>query len=218
MTRSVAVLAGNRTAQAQAELIAADLTVLGFAVDPVLEPALKRQQAARLERAHKVVLVWSRAARGTPALRAAARRARASGKLVCVAVDAAPPPVGSRAVALPRDRAAWRRILLTKANTKAQPEPKLARPALRPRRARPQVECTPAPQVTVAAAPGKALASRRSGGVFAVGVLTALALVMLAAGRETYVRDAAFAARVDAMMRTVQMRAADFVGAIARGG
>lgn len=217
MTRSVAVLAGNHTAQAQAKRVAAELAALGFAVDPVLDPALKRQQAARLERARKVVLVWSRAARGTPALRAAARRARANGKLVCVTVDAAPPPVGGRAVALPRDRAAWRRIL--NAKKKTQPTPKPVKPAPRPKRARPRAERTPSPpasQAAVAAAPKTA--PRRSSGASAIRVLTALALVTLAAGSETYVRDAGFAARVDAMMRTAQARAADFVDAIARGG
>jgi aspartokinase len=35
---------------------------------------------AQLAKARKVVVVWSRAARGTPALKAAARRAKAHGK------------------------------------------------------------------------------------------------------------------------------------------
>lgn len=86
-------------------------------------PGVKRTNA------DKIVMLWSRAAWGTPALRAAARKARATGSLVCVRLDNARPPVESgRSARLTKD-VAWRRLL----STKARP---LASPAISPARAR----------------------------------------------------------------------------------
>lgn len=99
------LLAHPRGAEAQARGVAAELKALGYEV---------RDYTPRAQRsgAHKVVLLWSRAAWGTPALRAAARQARATGSLVCVRLDRAPPPVeGAHLLPLKRSQQRWRRAL-----------------------------------------------------------------------------------------------------------
>jgi hypothetical protein len=122
MTRRI-LLAHPRGAEAQARGVAAELRELGYEVKNYA-PGAKRV------RTDKVVMLWSRAAWGTPALRAAARKARATGSLVCVRLDSAPPPVESaRSARLTKD-VAWRRLLSTKAR------PVAPAPASRPARAR----------------------------------------------------------------------------------
>lgn len=123
MTRSVAILASDAQAENQAKHAAAKLAALGFDVRRVSEKKRDRKQAAAVEQAQKLVVIWSRAARGTPALRAAARRAHETGKLVSVSVGAAPPPVSGRTIAPPRQSAAWRGVLTTKRPLPDRPTP-----------------------------------------------------------------------------------------------
>jgi hypothetical protein len=193
MPPPILVLAHAPQTQAVADRIGADLAGLGFTVDRGEQLTTRRAEAARIEAAHKVVVLWSRAARGTPALRAAVRRARAKGTLVCVALDAAPPPggVGQR---LPRSGGAWRKVLLCKrastahgaATTRAYPRPAKARREAKPRIEQPRASSkgSPAPR-------------RKSASLLAA--LMALALIVAAAATEAYARDAAFAARVQAL-------------------
>src|SRR5262249_7297687 len=121
MTRRI-LIAHPRGAETQARGVAAELRSLGYEVASYT-PGAKRTGR------DKVVMLWSRAACGTPALRAAARKARATGSLVCVRLDNAPPPVeNGRSARLTKD-VAWRRLL----STKARP---VAAPASSPTRAR----------------------------------------------------------------------------------
>jgi len=113
------LLAHAHSAAPQAQAIAAQLKALGYDVTDL---------ASRGPRTggHKVVLLWSRQAVATPALRAVARKAQASGSLVCIRLDDAPPPVDTRSVRLPRGSAparTWRRLLV------ASPRPKPAAPS-----------------------------------------------------------------------------------------
>ncbi|QGZ95957.1 hypothetical protein [Terricaulis silvestris] len=116
------LLAHPNGAATQARAVTAQLEALGYEVG-ALTPRTRRTGA------QKVVMLWSRAAWGTPALRAAARKAHAAGKLVCIRLDSAPPPVqGARGTTLKKG-VAWRRLL----NAKARPA---AVAASRPTRAR----------------------------------------------------------------------------------
>lgn len=115
MTRRI-LIAHPRGAETQAREIAAELRALGFEVGDYT-PGAKRAKA------DKVVMLWTRAAWGTPALRAAARKARATGSLVCVRLDGAPLP-GARSVRLTKD-VAWKRLL----SAKARPAAAASRPA-----------------------------------------------------------------------------------------
>lgn len=108
------LLAHAPGARAAAADVSAQLEALGYKVDAL--PMARRARAARLEEAHRLVLLWSREAARAPALRAAAKKALAQDKLTCVRLDAAAPPsaLGARAIALPKGRAAaeiWRRLL-----------------------------------------------------------------------------------------------------------
>ncbi|MGE0739884.1 MAG: hypothetical protein AB7O98_00970 [Hyphomonadaceae bacterium] len=231
MSRPVLLLTHGRLAQAQARSVASHLSQLGYAVGQ----ASARAARGSLDEAHKVVLLWSRAADRTPALRAAARRAKAEGKLVCVQVDGAVPPSDTgRAVTLPRSRQDWRRLLGPRAPKPAQTSaivarsPATTKPAPRPRRvneptrsARARVTAavaTPAsaparaPRPRLAATPPGAATPRRAAPVAKLlGGLAALALIAVAAGTEAYVRDPAFAARVNAMASDAQARASTLV-------
>ncbi len=205
----VVVLAHAPQAEAVANRVTDELSGLGFSVDRTARVATRRAQAAKIEAAHKVVLLWSRAARGTPALRAAVRRARAKGTLVCVALDAAPPPTGAgEAKRLPRGGAAWRKALTAKPRAidatplRAQPRPARARrdPKLRIEK---QFKATPLSR------------PRRRGAPVLASVL-ALALVAAAAGAEAYARDATFAARVNALAAQAQAKAAALTDDLAK--
>lgn len=126
--RSRVVLAHAASAEVEARAAAARLAALGYDVST-------QTKGAAFQRAHKVVVLWSRAAWGTPALRAVARRALAKGKLVCVPLDAAPPPVQSARGMRLTDDAAWRRLLSGKARPVAA-APVTARTRLHTARAR----------------------------------------------------------------------------------
>lgn len=185
----VLVLAHAPNAEPIAQRIKDKLSALGYAVEHGA-PATRRGQAARIEAAHKVVLLWSRAARGTPALRAAAQRARTKGTLVCVSLDAAPPPIGTSTTRLPRSNAAWRRLLgpVVTAKTAA-----VARVHARPAKARRRLSQSAAAPAPVAPA---AMPRRRNG----IGVaMMALFVLGVAIGVELYAQDGAFAARVNGL-------------------
>ncbi|MBX3430354.1 MAG: hypothetical protein KF779_12310 [Hyphomonadaceae bacterium] len=107
MTKRI-FIAHPRGAETQARGVAAQLRLLGYEVCDY-EPRGRRVGT------DKIVMLWSRAARGTPALRAAARTARATGALVCVRLDGAPPPVESAHSARLTKDVAWRRLLSSKA-------------------------------------------------------------------------------------------------------
>ena len=115
MTRRI-LIAHPRGAEKQARGVAAELRALGYEVGDYTP-------GARRAKADKVVMLWTRAAWGTPALRAAARQARTTGALVCVRLDGAPPP-GARSVRLTKD-VAWNRLLCAK----ARPAAAVSRPA-----------------------------------------------------------------------------------------
>lgn len=131
------LLAHPRGAENRARGVAAELRALGYEV---------RECASRAQRlkAHKVVVLWSREARGTPALRAVARKAHAAGKLVCVQTDSAPPPVhGAPGVRMMKSMA-WRRLL----SAKTRPARLISRPARRsPSTARAKLAARPAETV-----------------------------------------------------------------------
>ncbi len=111
------LLAHPNGAVTHARTVTAQLEALGYEVG-ALTPRTQRD-------ARKVVMLWSRAAWGTPALRTAARRAHAAGKLVCIRLDSAPPPVqGARGVQLKKG-VTWRRLL----SAKARPAAVATRPA-----------------------------------------------------------------------------------------
>lgn len=112
------ILAHAPSADATARTIAAELATLGYQVDQdVAAPgvASRKARALRMAAAHRYVVLWSREAAKDPALRAAAKHARRTGKLAGVRLDSAAPPVGgATAISLPRGRAqahAWRRLL-----------------------------------------------------------------------------------------------------------
>jgi len=186
---SIVVLAHPSHQQAVATRVSDDLAQLGYAVDQLAGARARRAQASRIEAAQKVIVLWSRAARGTPALMAAVRRARAKGTLVCVALDGAPPPAGVAAtMRMPRHSHAWRAALAAKRQRAQQAPTACAHP--RPARARrdPKLRVTKQfPQRPLPAPPQR--------GAPALAVLTAFALVAAAAGTEAYARDPSFAHR-----------------------
>lgn len=128
MTRRI-LIAHPRGAETQAHGVASELRSLGYEVSDYT-PGAKRAGS------DKIVMLWSRAAWGTPALRAAARKARATGSLVCVRLDNAPSPVeGVRSARLSKD-VAWRRLLSTKARPISAPAPTPARARISTARAK----------------------------------------------------------------------------------
>lgn len=186
MPSPLVILAHSPGAETHARRIADDLGALGFAVST--GPA-RRTHAARISAAHRVVVLWSRAARGTPALRAAARTAKANGKLVGIALDAAPPPVG-RAAQAPRTRAAWRQLLaLPDVKPAARFQPRLPphNRTARARFGRQQVIVRPPPRDTVG-----------------VRTFFAVALVALAVGAEAYAVNPSVADTVSDLVARVR--------------
>lgn len=116
------LLAHPLSAQPHARDVAARLEKLGYQVQACTPRAQRGDR-------HKVVMLWSRAAQGTPALRAAARKAHAAGKLVCIRLDSAPPPVHGAPMLPLKRTGAWRQAL------RAKPRP-AAGATTRPVRAR----------------------------------------------------------------------------------
>jgi hypothetical protein len=114
------LLAHPPGAEALARGVATELKALGYDVKKYSprEPCVGNE---------KVVMLWSRAAWGTPTLRAAARKAQATGSLVCVRLDNAPPPVPGATTARLAKPVAWRRLLSARAETAAPPRPARAR-------------------------------------------------------------------------------------------
>lgn len=174
------LLAHPRNAARQARAVADELKALGYEVAPArgLNP-----------RGRKVVLLWSRQAWGTPSLRAVARRAHATGSLVCIRLDAAPPPVeGARSARLAK-RIAWRRLLSSETRPVPAPLRGVARARIHTARAK-RVMPTPQPVGT-----DMRLYSDRSTRAFAI-VLT-LCLVSAAALGVAYGRYPEVAAPID---------------------
>lgn len=232
MSEPVVILAPNAAALKHARRVAGDLSKLGFQV----AGCDGRITGAEVDQAHKVVLLWSGGQARGPALRAAARRAKANGTLVTVRLDGTrPPKEAGRAAKLPRGKQttrAWQRLLGPQAPTPTQtpvrPAPRKLEKRTRPIRERtaPGRVTTPAPmkaaiappkpQAIAAAAPTPRAAApklapapeisekpkKRGMGVFGVLVTTLFigALIALAAGAVFYVRDAAFAAQVNAFV------------------
>lgn len=230
MSEPVVILAPNAAALKHARRVAGDLSKLGFQV----AGCDGRITGAEVDQAHKVVLLWSGGQARGPALRAAARRARANGTLVTVRLDGTrPPKEAGRAAKLPRGKQttrAWQRLLAPQSPTPAQTPVRLA-PRKLEKRTRPIRERTavtlaptpaqptsapPKPQAIAAAAPTPRAAApkpapapeiserpkKRGMGVFGVLVTTLFigVLIALAAGAVFYVRDAAFAAQVNAFV------------------
>jgi len=181
--------------QDQARAIGAQLSALGYRVGAL--PA--RGKPAKADR---IVMVWSRAAWGTPALRAAVQRARAAGKLVCVSTKGAPPPLGARVAKLPRGRSQRKELSKLLRPPRAVVEPKQvaarARPAPKRRRVVRKIV-----RVETIEMPAKPTSSR----TFAV--LLALMIVTLVGAGVAYTRAPAFAAQVDASANAVYAKASE---------
>lgn len=177
------VLAYSDDAAAQARDIAAKLGALGYTVGALGPKA----------RGDKVLMLWSRAAWGTPALRAAARRAHAAGKLVCIGLDSAPPPIrGAKLSRLPRGRAhpdAWRRLLHPKPQPLAITSPK-TRKVAQPRAAR-----RPRPSVKPPAPVESAAMKEPNSRGFAIALT--LTLIAVAATGYLYQQDVRVSAPID---------------------
>lgn len=159
MSEPIVILAPNSNALKHARRVAGDLSKLGFKVGG----SDGRISSSEVDQAHKVVLLWSGGQARGPALRAAARRAKANGKLVTVRIDASrPPKEAGRAVKLPQGRQttrAWRRLLGPQSPTPAQTPVRLA-PRKLEKRARPVRErnaatlsATPTPAKPTSGAP-----------------------------------------------------------------
>jgi len=180
------LLAHPRGAENHARGVAAELKALGYEV---------RSYTPRAQRsgAHKVVLLWSRAAWGTPALRAAAKKARATGSLVCVRLDSAPPPVeGAHLLPLKRNgpqRVAWRRALSS--SPRATPTRASAPPAARTTKRARRTGVAPKPVVEKKMLHVKEKNSR----LFAIALT--ISLLALTGAGYAYGRYPAFAAPID---------------------
>jgi hypothetical protein len=172
MSPPLVLLAHAPSAEERAAEIAVQLAALGYAVDAL--PDAPRARNARLNAAHRLIILWSRDAANAPGLRAVARMASASGKLACVRLDTARPPPGvcnKIAIRLPRGRTqnrAWQRLLSDAPRARAK-----------------SGGASFAPKVS-------SVRSNRSAGLIAT---LAIALVVAAS---LYVVDASFAARVNA--------------------
>jgi hypothetical protein len=109
---AIVLLAPSPVTQKHAERLSAQLAAAGFKVG---HSDAQRVRGVDVDAADKVVLLWSKDAARGPALRAAARRARADGKLICARLDSArPPKEAGRAIAAPRGRNAartWARLI-----------------------------------------------------------------------------------------------------------
>lgn len=179
------LLAHPRGAENHARGVAAELMALGYEV---------RSYTPRAQRsgAHKVVLLWSRAAWGTPALRAAARKARATGSLVCVRLDSAPPPVeGAHLLPLKRNgpqRVAWRRALSS--SPRATPTRASAPPAARTTKRARRTGVAPKPVVEK-----KMHVKEKNSRLFAIALT--VSLLAIAGAGIAYGRYPAFAAPID---------------------
>jgi hypothetical protein len=163
MSEPVVILAPNANALKHARRVAGDLSKLGFQV----AGCDGRISGAEVDQAHKVVLLWSGGQARGPALRAAARRAKANGKLVTVRIDATrPPKEAGRAAKLPRGKQttrAWQRLLGPQAPTPTQtpirPAPRKLEKRTRPIRESRAAALTTAPAPTKQANKTQAVAA-----------------------------------------------------------
>jgi len=163
-------------AAARAKQVAQKLGALGFTVRNGFDvagasPFVRRQRAAAIEKADRVLVLWSKDA--PPALFETASRARAKGKLAFARLDAAAAPAGLRPGAIVdlsawsgRETRAWKSLIAT-----LGPAPRRAAPA------RVTAQSTAAPAATDAT-------PRKSGGA---GAWIAALLVLGALGAGGYV-------------------------------
>ncbi|MFT3729507.1 MAG: hypothetical protein QM759_16915 [Terricaulis sp.] len=204
MVSSIVVLANDSHAEPVADRVSADLAKLGFKVDRATPG---RATAAKIEAAHRVIVLWSRAARGTPALRAAVQRARAKGTLVCVGLHAAPPLVGVKRVArVPQSGSAWRSAL-AKRRAVAVAANRIARTRTPPKRARRTAKAGGDKTMNAVATP--APATRKAP---ILGFLATVLVFGAAVGTGMYQTDAAFAAKVNTLARDAQVQVAALTG------
>jgi hypothetical protein len=205
MPSPLVVLAHAPEADAVAQQVTDELAALGYAVNRTAAGALKRSWAAKIETAHRVVVLWSRKARPTPALRAAVRRASARGTLVCVSLDAAPAPAGAKRITpLPRNGAAWRHALIRKpavATTKKTP----AKTALRRNRRAHAVHGGGSVEAIATRAPAS-----RSAPIS--GFLATVLVFGAAVGIGLYQANPGFAASVNALIGQAQTQALALAG------
>lgn len=108
-------------AAARAKQVAEKLGALGFKVRGEIDlanasPFVRRQRAAAIDKADRVLVLWSKDA--PPALLETASRARAKGKLAFARLDAASAPAGLRPGAVVdlsawsgRDTRAWKSLI-----------------------------------------------------------------------------------------------------------
>jgi len=189
------LIAHANDADAQARGVRKRLGALGYAV---------KGYGRGARRADKVVMLWSRAAWGTPALRAAARRAHAAGKLVCVRLDHVPPPIrGARLTTLPdrRDeRWAWRRLLNPKPRalvTTHKPRRAKAAPAETRKRRTPLAATTPtAPSI-------QEFGDMRRQNSRGFAIALTLTIIAIAATGYAYNHNAIVQARIDGAATSV---------------
>lgn len=170
--------------EARAKRVADKLTALGFEARQddgayrSLSPFERRKLAADIDKAACVIVLWSREGALAPALRAAAGRAKAAGKLTFARLDASAPPAGfgvARAINLSNwtgrgENRAWRRLVAGIAAAKP--------------RARVQAAAAPAPVKTQTPLRAEARAKKKSGGGWAIGLL--LFLLAAAGGAAGY--------------------------------
>ncbi len=191
MSPPLVLIAHAPSAEERAAEIATQLAALGYAVDAL--PEAPRARNARLNAAHKLIVLWSHDAARVPNLRVIARMARAMGKLACVRLDGAKPPPGlcsKVSIRLPRGRAqstAWRRLL-------------------QGRRARGADTLSTSTHAAAIAEP----ASPASGGSRLTGIAVAASFALMVAGA-LYIVDSDFAARVNAFAGNAHARAGAIV-------
>lgn len=111
-------------AAAHAARVAKKLAALGFKVRHkaevarTLSPHARRRRAAEIDKAARLLVLWSKDAAAWPAILDAAACARAAGKLTLARLDAAAPPAGLRRAQaadlsnwLGRDTPRWRALV-----------------------------------------------------------------------------------------------------------
>lgn len=219
--KPVLLLAHGRRAEAQAQRVAKQLSKLGYAVG-----AGDVTARAELNQAHRVVLLWSRAEARTPALRAAARQAKAGRKLVCVQLDGARPPSDAgAAIALPRSSQDWRRLMTARTPRPLPSEPvryarKLHAPKARltktveapvvapaaraaPKAAPAPKAAAPAPKVAKTAPVAEAATTKRKGAPV-LTIAFVILLLAIAGGAATYFLDPGVAAAVNTLVGEAQ--------------
>jgi len=200
MSQPIVVLAHAPHAEPAANLISDALSRIGFSVDKKARAATRRAQAAKIEAAHRIVLVSSRGARLTPAMRLVVQRARAKGRLVCISLDAAHP-----ARPLPRSPEAWRKALAKKPRLKAPAPAKARRMAPHaPTLSKPQSASAKAAMEKPVMSSNAAAAAKPHPIAQIFGLLAVLIALTLLAGAALHQSDPRLATRIDAMIAHAQ--------------